>query len=253
MSDDWYQYATLEHFWIKGRFRAAMQSKFLQQLNATRMLEIGCGNGLIIHQFEHRLNVVVDGSDLNMYALEQVGAIKGDLYCLNIFDEPKKLLNQYDGILLMDVIEHIDDDENFLRQSTRYLKYDGLAIINVPAIQGLFSKYDSAVGHKRRYDKQMLRRLFASCQIEEVSIRYWGLTLLPIAFLRKVILRSFGKDNIVSTGFRPPNNALNWILDKILSVESAVLGSPAYGSSIIAVGRYRPKSISEKQPNEEAS
>lgn len=243
MADDWYQYATLDHFWIKGRFRAAMQSKLLQQLNASRILEIGCGNGLIIQQFEDRLKVVVDGSDLNMFSLERVGAIKGDLYCLNIFDKPKKLLNQYDAILLMDVIEHIDDDEEFLREGTYYLKNEGLVIINVPALKGLFSKYDTAAGHKRRYNKEMIRKLFTHCQIEAVSIRYWGFTLLPIAFLRNVILKFIGKDKIISTGFRPPNKALNWILDKILSMESLVLESPIYGTSIIAVGRYRLKAI----------
>ncbi len=240
MADDWYLYATLKHFWIRGRFRATMRNRALRDLKAARILEIGCGNGLVIQQFEKQPNIVVDGSDLNMFALEKVGAIKGSLYCLNIFDKPAELLNRYDAVLLMDVIEHIDDDAEFLRAGTNYLKPGGLVVINVPALNTLFSKYDVAVGHKRRYDKKMIRKLFALCDIEEVSVRYWGFTLLPVAILRNVILKFTNEDRVISTGFRPPNSVLNWLMDKVFALESAVLPSPVLGTSIIAIGRYAP-------------
>lgn len=248
MADDWYQYATLDHFWIKGRFRAVMQHESMKALGDIKMLEIGCGNGLIIKQFEETLKVVIDGSDLNMFALEQIAVTNGTLYCLNIYDKPKELLNQYDGIVLMDVIEHIESDAEFLKAGIGYLRAGGLVIINVPALNSLFSKYDIAAGHKRRYNKQMIRRLFNHCQIEEVSIRYWGFALLPIALLRNITLQFVEKKRIISTGFNPPNKVVNWILDKILYFESIIFKSPPSGTSIVAVGKYKTanKVLNEK-------
>ena len=43
-----------------------------------------------MQQFETLENVTVDGCDLNMFALRKVGRVKGDLYSLNIFENPKR-------------------------------------------------------------------------------------------------------------------------------------------------------------------
>ena len=63
-----------------------------------------------------------------------------------------RLLHAYDMILLMDVIEHIDDDVGFLTAALKHLKSDGVVVINVPAHMSFYSKYDEVAGHKRRYN-----------------------------------------------------------------------------------------------------
>ena len=236
MADEWYNYASLDHFWIKSRYRAIV-SKLNKKNTDSYFFEIGCGHGIVIKQFEDKHNFTVDGCDLNMLALKKIRDIKGNIYCLDITERPKRLLNKYDGILLMDVIEHIENDYEFVLNSIKYSKIDGFIIINVPALNLLSSKYDKSVGHKRRYNKRMMRKLFQECGIEEVSIFYWGITLIPIAIIRKIFLMFVREDKIVSSGFKKPNKFINNALNWILKIENKYIKSPTLGTSLAAIGR----------------
>lgn len=236
MADDWYQLASLDHFWMKSRFRAVESILAKEKIGLT-FLEIGCGHGAVIKQFEDRFDAEVDGCDLNMLALNQIKETRGKIFCLDIFDKPKELLDKYDGVLLLDVIEHINNDSFFLENSLAYVKKGGLVIINVPALNSLFSKYDISAGHKRRYNKRMMRELFRKCNIKEVSISYWGLSLIPIAIIRKIMLNFISKEKIISKGFKTPNQTVNTIFNWMLTVENKIFKSPCLGTSLIAIGR----------------
>lgn len=239
MADDWYQYATADNFWIQGRYNAVIHHLSMQSLFNAKLFEIGCGNGINIQLFEKLQNITVDGCDLNMFALTKIQNIKGKLFYLNIFEKPKALLNQYDGILLMDVIEHIDNDSEFLKTSLHYLKCNGLVVINVPAINFLYSKYDLVDGHKRRYSKKMVENLFVQNEIEKVCITYWGFSLLLIALMRKLFLKFTPENKVMQRGFKPPNKIINQLLEKMLRLEGRFVKSPILGTSIVAIGRIK--------------
>ena len=57
------------------------------------------------------------------------------------------MLRAYDLLLLMDVIEHVEDDLEFIRVSLEHLKPGGIIAINVPAHMKLYSRYDEVAGH----------------------------------------------------------------------------------------------------------
>ena len=79
--------------------------------------------------------------------------------CLyNIHDRAPDLAARYDAIILFDVIEHIESPAEFLASALYHLKPGGRVFINVPALQSLYSKFDVAVGHYRRYSKRRWRR-----------------------------------------------------------------------------------------------
>ena len=59
---------------------------------------------------------------------------------------------RYDTILYIDVLEHIHDDSEELRRSASLLREGGAVIVLAPAYAWLFSPFDKAVGHFRRYD-----------------------------------------------------------------------------------------------------
>ena len=63
---------------------------------------------------------------------------------------------QFDTVLYIDVMEHIPDDGDELRRAAARLKTDGTLIILSPAHQWLFSPFDEAIGHYRRYTKKSL-------------------------------------------------------------------------------------------------
>ena len=69
---------------------------------------------------------------------------------------------RFDTILYIDVLEHIEDDRAELANAASRLEVGGRIIVLSPAHQGLFTPFDAAIGHFRRYNRQMLRRISPS-------------------------------------------------------------------------------------------
>ena len=65
---------------------------------------------------------------------------------------------RFDSILYMDVLEHIEDDATELRESARRLKPGGRLVVLSPAHQWLYTPFDRAIGHCRRYSEARLRQ-----------------------------------------------------------------------------------------------
>jgi hypothetical protein len=63
---------------------------------------------------------------------------------------------RFDAILYIDVLEHIEDDVAELERSAARLRPGGHIIVLSPAHQGLYSEFDKAIGHFRRYSKASL-------------------------------------------------------------------------------------------------
>lgn len=63
----------------------------------------------------------------------------------------------FDSILYIDVLEHIEDDKAELAQAIRLLRPGGRLIVLAPALKALYSPFDKAIGHYRRYDRESLQ------------------------------------------------------------------------------------------------
>ncbi|MBF0445356.1 MAG: methyltransferase domain-containing protein [Magnetococcales bacterium] len=79
---------------------------------------------------------------------------------------------KFDTILYIDVLEHIKDDHNEIAMAVSRLSQNGHLIILSPAFMFLFSPFDSAVGHFRRYNKDDLRKQANIAGLEECYIHY---------------------------------------------------------------------------------
>jgi SAM-dependent methyltransferase len=76
---------------------------------------------------------------------------------------------QFDTILYIDVLEHIQNDSNELKEASRHLVEGGTLIVLSPAYQFLFSEFDRSIGHYRRYDRDSLIALTpGGCRVEHV-------------------------------------------------------------------------------------
>jgi SAM-dependent methyltransferase len=239
MSDDWYELTDPNHFWVQWRFRM-LQSILKPFVNQdTKILEIGCGNGLVMHQLEKSMNLVIDGCDLNAYALKGMFDVSGNVFLYDIFDLKPEMLEKYDGLIMLDVIEHIENDNEFLQIALKHLKKDGFLIIGVPALQILYSKYDIVDGHKRRYSFRDISKIFGEIGINTIQCNYWGFSLLPLLLLRKCYLYFSNNENVIKKGFKPPGRFINWILIQVMKIETSLFPKPIIGTSIMAIGRKR--------------
>ena len=112
--------------------------------------------------------------------------------------------------IFFDVLEHIDDEDAFLASVEFHLDRSGVLIINVPAHQALFSRYDQAAGHVRRYCAAMLAKVAERNGMKIHSYTYWGMPLVPVLILRKGLLAfSSTEKQIISTGFDPGGKLRN--------------------------------------------
>jgi SAM-dependent methyltransferase len=66
---------------------------------------------------------------------------------------------EFDTILYIDVLEHIEEDREELADAASRIRAGGRIIVVSPAHQWLFSPFDAAIGHFRRYNRPMLRRI----------------------------------------------------------------------------------------------
>ena len=235
MNDEWFEYATANHFWMQWRFRILIKILSRYKLSEKSILEIGCGNGIFRTQMEKE-GFTVDGCDLNEAALNIAPKGKGRLMLYNIFDRNTQILHNYKSIFLMDVIEHISDDTLFLKTAIEYIKNDGYVVINVPAYKFLYSKYDKEVGHLRRYNKKQIKEILEKCNIRLCYIQYWGFFLIPIAFLRKLYFTFFSK-NVIKKGIKPPGAIFNILFKLLMHIELLFPFLQFAGTSIIAIGK----------------
>lgn len=94
----------------------------------------------------------------------------------------------FDAILYIDVLEHIEDDIAEVRQASAKLKDGGHLIILCPAHQWLFTPFDEAIGHYRRYNKVMLKETLPE-DIEIVKLIYLDTIGLLASLANKVLLK----------------------------------------------------------------
>jgi SAM-dependent methyltransferase len=64
---------------------------------------------------------------------------------------------RFDSVLYVDVLEHIERDREELARAAEHVAPGGALVVLVPARPGLFSAFDRALGHFRRYTAESLR------------------------------------------------------------------------------------------------
>jgi hypothetical protein len=161
----------------------------------------------------------------------------GRLLVYNIFDQHPALVGAYDLILLMDVIEHLDDDLAFLAASLKHANPTGIIAVNVPAHMPLYSKYDEVAGHKRRYNTRSIKALFRAANVRPLSIIQWGFLLMPFLLARKAVLSLVSRERTIQTGFATSNPFARGLLNTLLALETNIPFSTPFGSSLLAIGQ----------------
>ena len=93
-----------------------------------------------------------------------------------------------DAVLYIDVLEHIDDDRGELRDAAAVLRTGGRIVVLAPAYQFLFSPFDAAVGHHRRYTLRSLRNVRPDGMTERAGFYLDSMGLLA-SLANKLLLK----------------------------------------------------------------
>lgn len=94
----------------------------------------------------------------------------------------------FDTIIYIDVLEHIEDDREQLAEAARRLKASGCLIVLSPAYQFVFSPFDAAIGHYRRYERRSLLDLTPP-SLQPVKVFYLDTLGLLLSLANRWVLR----------------------------------------------------------------
>lgn len=224
--DDAYPPGYEHHYW--HRARSAIVKRYVQAFCCSRdtLLEIGAGRG-------HYVRVLRDagfeayGCDLGQ------PFVSGDVRSFyfentDFVDLDVNLRDRVQGVLLLDVLEHIEEPQDFLERILRTFPLLRTLIITVPARQELWSNYDEHYRHFLRYDAGKLCDLAKRSGLAVRDYRYFFHGLYVPAWL----LKKLGVDR--QTTFSAPR--LRWLhrlLGAAFQVESRILPNRVYGTSLI--------------------
>ena len=122
------------------------------------VLEVGCGNGNFTELLTQKSPwvVAVDLNEEYVKAAKTRLKEKPGVEVLVADATQLQWEHSFDSLILLDVLEHIEDDVQMLRQLCSFLKPGGKLVIKVTALDCLYSPMDKAIGHYRRYDKKTL-------------------------------------------------------------------------------------------------
>ncbi|MFZ0919322.1 MAG: class I SAM-dependent methyltransferase [Candidatus Dormiibacterota bacterium] len=150
------------HFWFRARNEtlAALAYGPIDNLpSGFRILEVGCGSGNVLRVLQRIAagRGEVEGLELSVEAAEVARARTGLQVTTGYLSDVDSGA-RYDVIAAFDVLEHIADEAQVLLQMRERLLPGGRLILTVPAHQTLWSPFDVASGHHRRYSMETLSR-----------------------------------------------------------------------------------------------
>jgi 2-polyprenyl-3-methyl-5-hydroxy-6-metoxy-1,4-benzoquinol methylase len=238
-----------KHFWFKGRNKIieAILQKIYSRPKQIRFLEVGCGAGYVLQHLE-KLGFQMTGLDMNQKGLTYARKrVKSPLLCCLM--EEAIFKKKFDAVGAFDVLEHVDDENAFLKRCLLHLKPGGHVFITVPAFQFLWSQIDEIGGHRRRYSDKDLTKKLMNAGFNVKTISYFGMFILFPQFTirkifdwrRKLTNKKGNLDKIRKESITVPPAILNKLFLLTLIGESKMLGhiSLPFGSSIIAVAQKK--------------
>jgi SAM-dependent methyltransferase len=234
-----------EHWYYSGKRRFVRDWIFRARPPQTpdTLLDCGAGTGRFGQEMEEFCRVLVlDDHEEALRMLrtrfkpEQILSLAGDRVPL-----PDGSLEY---VTALDVLEHVPDDVAVVRGFHRLLKPGGLAVVTVPASMALWSDWDVALHHFRRYDRAQLRALFPASEWEVLHANYTNVLVYPAVWLVRKWrawrgARGVPHDAVARTEDRIPARPINALL-RAQFVQLARWRLPfPFGVSLILVARRR--------------
>ena len=178
----------LHHFWFTARLRVITGILNRSGLRPpATIMEVGCGTGTVLKHLRAG-GYEVDGMDMHLALCRQAAANcpEATIYCHDLLHgEINPVSCRYQAVGLFDVLEHITETTTFLEACMSLVTDGGLIVGTVPALMSLWSTYDLACGHKRRYSARTLREALQAAGLQVVDLGYFFQVLLPAMWLQR--------------------------------------------------------------------
>lgn len=198
------------------------------------VLEVGAGIGanteLLRPSGTGRTVCVEPDPGLTTQLEQRLRTMASDRPRVAVCGTTETVTGQFDTVVYIDVLEHIENDRGEMQRAAELLKPGGHLIVLSPAHQSLYTPFDKGIGHFRRYNKRTLR---------EVTPR--GLKLERLSYLDSVgLLASIGNRLLLQQSMPTRSQLRLW--DKMMVPASRILDPLTFysiGKSVLGVWSRR--------------
>ena len=224
------------HWWFVGR-RKIISSAInnLSLPKKIRILEAGCGNGCNLSLLCNFGEVIA--FEKNDEAFIRAKSKKlGQIFKAELpYNLPKDIKKNFDLVVLLDVLEHIEEDNETLATLKSLMCDKASILITVPAYQWLYGQHDILHHHVRRYSKSSVKKKLNIFGFKIKYISYFNTLLFPFALVERIKQKLFPSLN--EEILNMPDKRVNYLLEKIFSFEANLLNkiSFPFGLSLIVV------------------
>jgi SAM-dependent methyltransferase len=227
------------HFWFTSRSRLIAWAIERYFPDARSLFDAGCGTGGVLAALRTRLprvhfaagDALLAGLAFARRRLPEIAFVQIDLRRLP-YDR------EFDLVGMFDVLEHLDEDEDALREMFRSTKPGGGLIVTVPQHQFLWSALDEYSHHRRRYSRQdLVEKISRAGYVIQRATSFMSVTL-PLQFASR--LRQQNVATLDPAAEMRLNPVINGALRAMCAVERAAIVSGVsfpVGGSLLVVAR----------------
>lgn len=200
------------HPWEYARAKVVMhllKRHLLEKGKTDSAIDIGCGDVFFLDQFckKHPVTtaVAVDTA-FDEALISQMKVKNQDIVFVDDVSKVDLQGKKADVVFLMDVLEHIEYDADFLKSiaASDFVGPDTIFMITVPAYNGLFSSHDKFVGHYRRYTQKTLQKTVVAAGLQKLDNGYFFTTLIVARAIQKML------EKIKGAPLTEPKGAGGW-------------------------------------------
>jgi SAM-dependent methyltransferase len=177
---------------VASREHAINELKRALGARPASIMEVGCSAGHLLADMRRSLpHATLTGGDYTLGTLVKLGEKMPDipLVRFNLADSPLPS-DTFDAMVLLNVLEHIENDIAATSHIARMLKPGGVAVIEVPAGPELFDDYDRQLQHFRRYTLQGICGVVEQAGLVVERRNYLGALIYPAFYLAKKLSQS---------------------------------------------------------------
>ncbi len=225
------------HFWYAARRRQVLRRLPAATSGNSWALDLGAGSGgntPLLRDKGYRAIALEHHPVAAGFARTRgLDVLRADAHRLPFADE------SFAVVLACDVLEHLQDDQQAVREIRRVLQPGGLLVATVPADPRLWSAHDVALQHMRRYTRESLTQVLTEQGLVVHTLSAWMVLLRPVVALRRRrhLNEPTTDTDELDSDLEPVAAPLNLALGLVLRLEHHLpfLGRSRRGVSLVAV------------------
>lgn len=206
------------HWWFQGRLAIvrSLLAHILPPSRSTVLIDAGCGtggmSGALADTYDMRGIDPID--EAVRFARQKFPSL--NFRTGSVPEDIQDWMTIASGVLLLDVLEHVEDDFFFVSALLAAMRPGSLLLLTVPADPSLWGAHDRGFGNFRRYTLSRMRELWKGLPVTEVCVSPINARLFWIVkigrWLTRILGRSLGPGGTdLGAPLRPINALLLWI------------------------------------------